>query len=308
MVLSEPADYVGRFAPSPTGPLHFGSLLAALASYLEARQHAGQWLLRVEDIDPPREQDGAADEIVRALEVYGFEWDGLVSLQSQSALLHQQALETLVCLDLAYACTCSRKDLANERRNELGTVYPGHCRARKHPQTNDTAIRVRTRAGPIQFEDALQGMQSQDLEAESGDFIIRRRDGLMAYQLAVVVDDAAQKVTHVVRGIDLMNSTPRQIWLQQLLNLPTPAYAHIPVAVGADGCKLSKLTGAAALPLTNPERTLFAALHALRQAPPAELQTASLQTLWDWAMEHWDLYKLQGMQSLRADGIASIPT
>lgn len=299
-MVSKPAAYIGRFAPSPTGPLHFGSLLAAVASYIEARRHNGRWLLRIEDIDPPREKPGASEQIVQALEVYGFEWDGPVLQQSASAALHQQALATLLDLELAYTCTCSRKDLANARRSDLGIIYPGHCRAKQHKARDDTAIRVRTNADPISFEDVLQGKQIQNPEAESGDFVIRRRDGLIAYQLAVVVDDAAEDVTHVVRGIDLMNSTPRQIWLQQLLGYPTPVYVHIPVAIGKDGCKLSKLTGATALPLQAAPQILFLALECLRQEPPAELRSASLATLWDWACEHWDLGKLHGVQALPA--------
>ena len=236
---------MGRFAPSPTGPLHFGSLLAAVASYLQARCMRGQWLVRIEDIDPPREQPDSVTQILRALEAYGFEWDGEVSLQSANREAQDAAAESLLNQGLAYRCGCSRRDLQSERQGKLGTIYPGNCRAGFGG--DEYAIRVRVDDEPVVFEDRLQGPQSQSLESESGDFIIVRRDGLIAYQLAVVVDDSLQGITEVVRGIDLMDSTPRQIWLQRLLGLSTPAYMHIPVAVNAAGQKLSKSTGAAGI-------------------------------------------------------------
>ena len=240
------ARYVGRFAPSPTGPLHFGSLLAAIASYLQAKSEGGRWLVRIEDIDPPREVRGADAEILRALERYGFVWDGPVLYQSRQTEWHRELVERLFAEGHAYACGCSRRELAGAPRGPLGPIYPGTCRS--GCRARRTSIRVRTGSYPVAFHDRLQGIQAQRLESESGDFVIRRRDGLIAYQLAVAADDAAQAVTEVVRGIDLMDSTPRQIHLQRLLGLSTPAYAHIPVAVNARGKKLAKSTGASAIP------------------------------------------------------------
>ena len=286
------SGYVGRFAPSPTGPLHFGSLLAATASYLEARRHDGRWLVRMEDIDPPREQAGARDLILAALDRYGFEWDGPVIYQSASDPQHRQAVQQLLDEGLAYRCACSRKDLADVPRGPLGTIYPGTCR--DGTIGNDTAMRIRTTNDTVSFVDGLQGRQSQDLESESGDFVILRRDGLVAYQLAVVIDDELQGVTEVVRGIDLMDSTPRQIWLQQCLGFRLPAYQHIPVAVHADGNKLSKLSGAKGIRMDAVEAELIATLDALGQSPPTELTGAGTAEIWTWAYEHWQIDRLGG--------------
>lgn len=295
----EPAPYVGRFAPSPTGPLHFGSLVAAVASYLQAKVHDGQWLLRVEDIDPPREQAGATDTILTALERYGFEWDGDVIFQSDSQQAHEAALQSLLDRDLAYPCGCSRRDLAGAPRGPLGTIYPGTCR--DGCDASETAIRVRTTGTPISFRDALQGVQTQCLEKESGDFVIRRRDGLIAYQLAVVVDDGIEGVTEVVRGIDLMDSTPRQIWLQQLLSYETPDYVHIPIITHPNGDKLSKLTGAPAVPVNGVTGALAAALVALRQDPPPALWHGELSDVWQWAIENWCLDTMRSQTAVRTD-------
>jgi len=288
--------YVGRFAPSPTGPLHFGSLLAAVASYLQARSKQGQWLLRVEDIDPPREQPGATEAILGALEYYGFEWDGAVSYQSKSHAAHDEAVQSLLKQDQAYPCGCSRRDLAGLPRSSLGTIYPGTCRDAS--DADEFAIRVRTDNEPIRYRDGLQAEQVQRLESESGDFIILRRDGLIAYHLAVVVDDHLQGITEIVRGIDLMDSTTRQIWLQRLLGYATPTYLHIPVAVNADGQKLSKNTGAAGIPTGEVRPTLVAALAALGQQPPVDLAANSLQDIWAWALDHWLVNVLNGQTEL----------
>ncbi len=290
--MSEPTPYVGRFAPSPTGPLHFGSLLAAVASFLEARARNGQWLLRVEDIDPPREQAGAKALILTALELYGFEWDGAIIYQSDSRGAHDTAVQTLLKEDHAYRCSCSRRDLANAARGPLGSIYPGTCRNSSDAQ--NAAVRVRTTDEPLAFEDRLQGAQSQRLETESGDFIVLRRDDLIAYQLAVVVDDHLQGVTEIVRGIDLLVSTPRQIWLQQLLGYTVPSYAHIPVALNLRDQKLSKSTGAGAIPLDRMNETLVAALEALQQRPPDELRDASIYDIWEWAHANWSIDTLKG--------------
>lgn len=281
--------------------MHFGSLVAAVASYLQARAHDGLWRLRIEDIDPPREQAGATDLILRALEAYGFEWDGDAIYQSQSAPAHEAALQSLLDRNLAYHCTCSRKDLADAPNGPLGKIYPGTCR--NGCEGTDTAIRLRTTDEPIAYEDELQGRQSQRLESESGDFIVKRRDGLIAYQLAVVVDDELEGVTEIVRGIDIIDSTARQIWLQQLLGYRTPRYAHIPVISHPDGDKLSKLTGAPGLPLEGIAEVLAGALEALRQEPPDDLGQSRLTDVWQWAVDHWKIERMQGLGSVSTDEI-----
>jgi len=291
--------YIGRFAPSPTGPLHFGSLLAAVASYLEARARGGQWLLRVEDIDPPREQPGASDEILAALEHYGFDWDGPVSYQSESREAHEQAIQALDAAGKIYRCGCSRRDLAEAPRSSLGIIYPGTCRTGCHGA--ETALRVLTTDVPVIFEDRLQGRQAQRLQSDSGDFIVFRRDGLIAYQLAVVVDDQLQGITDVVRGIDLMDSTPRQIWLQQVLGYTTPEYCHIPVAVNDKGQKLSKSHGAKGVSFDDVATTLFTALQLLGQQPALDLRLASVDEIWQWACDHWSLDVLTGKTEIAAD-------
>lgn len=269
-----------------------------MASYLQARAQDGLWLLRVEDIDPPREQPGATEAILEALECYGFEWDGRVIYQSESREAHDEALQVLVNCGRAYHCGCSRKDLADVPRGPLGTIYPGTCRGGS--DSKEFAVRIRTTNEAICFRDGLQGEQCHKLESESGDFVILRRDGLIAYQLAVVVDDHLQGVTEIVRGIDLMDSTPRQIWLQRLLGYSTPRYQHIPVAINADGQKLSKLTGAPGIPLDEPRPVLVAALAALRQNPPADLSGHALNDIWNWALAHWNLTVLEGSSTLPA--------
>lgn len=296
MTGSEPIPYIGRFAPSPTGPLHFGSLVAAVASYSQARVNDGQWLLRVEDIDPPREQPGATDKILRSLETHGFEWDGETIFQSASGDAHQAALQKLLDAGLAYRCTCSRRVLADAPRSPLGVIYPGTCR--NGAGSGDHAIRVRTTDEPMSFHDALQGEIEQRLESESGDFVIRRRDGLIAYQLAVVVDDEIEGITEVVRGIDIIDSTPRQIWLQQCLGYRTPKYMHIPVMTHPDGDKLSKLTGAPAIPDSTPGENLFLALVALKQQPPPDLGAAPLREIWEWACQNWRSQRLSGNKAV----------
>jgi len=294
--IGEPDRYVGRFAPSPTGPLHFGSLVAAVASYLQARSNDGRWLLRIEDIDPPREQPGATNEIIGALEHHGFEWDGDVIFQSESSDAHQAALKSLIERKLAYRCQCSRRDLVDAPRGALGVIYPGSCR--NGCDADEVAIRLRTNDTEITCDDILQGRLAQRLESESGDFIIRRRDGLIAYHLAVVVDDEIQGVTEIVRGIDLFDSTPRQIWLQQLLGYRTPSYAHIPVITHTDGDKLSKLTGAPGISLHGVQKNLLEALRALQQQPPPELAQSSREEIWSWAIKNWQLGKIAGHKAI----------
>ena len=287
------AMYRGRFAPSPTGPLHFGSLIAAVASYLEARAHRGEWLLRMEDLDTPREMPGAADAILRALVTFGFEWDGPVVYQSHRLEAYAEALLYLQDKGLIYPCACSRKEIADSAPYGIdGLVYPGTCRNGLAAGKTARAWRVKVDAQLITFDDAIQGTLSQDLSKDIGDFVLKRADGLYAYQLAVVVDDIAQGITDVVRGADLLDSTPRQMYLQQALNFPMLAYAHIPVAANAQGEKLSKQTQATALNAEKPVMLLWQALHFLGQQPPQALQQASLNTLWDWATTHWQPSKI----------------
>ena len=272
-------------------------MLTAVASFLEARREGGQWLVRVEDIDPPREQPGASDEIIEALERHHFEWDGPVTFQSDNRDAHEAAIRVLLDSGLAYRCGCSRRDLADAPRSALGIIYPGICR--DGSDAAEFALRVRTDNQPIRFDDRLQGAQSQALETESGDFIILRRDGLIAYQLAVVIDDEQQGITDVVRGIDLMDSTPRQIWLQQLLGYETPDYCHLPVAVNERGQKLSKSHGAPGVRLDTIEANLFTALQMLGQAPPEDLEAAGLTDLWQWAIENWNVSVLEDQRDIR---------
>ena len=259
----------------------------------------GKWLLRIEDIDPPREQPGADELILRALQAYGFRWDGETLYQSQTAAIHDAKVSELLNHGLAYPCNCSRRDLADAPRSALGTIYPGTCRS--GCAAREFAVRVRTNDEPVSFDDALQGHVTQRLESESGDFVIKRRDGLIAYHLAVVVDDHVQGISEIVRGIDLLDSTPRQIYLQKALGYATPQYLHIPVALNVDGQKLSKLTGASGLPLTGTGPVLVAALRALQQPAPGGLESAGLEEIWRWAINHWDVSVLTGQKDLAAD-------
>lgn len=293
--------YRGRFAPSPTGPLHFGSVVAALGSYLDARAQGGRWLVRMEDLDPPREQPGAADTILRTLEALGLHWDEAVVYQHTRTADYQTAMDRLLASGAAFPCACSRSEIADSGLTGLeGPVYPGTCREGLHGRAA-RAIRARVDAHSIAFDDGLQGRVTQNLEQEIGDFVIRRADGYFAYQLAVVVDDAAQGITHVVRGADLLLSTPRQIHLQRLLGLPTPIYVHLPVAVNESGEKLSKQTGAEPATLEAPAGTLFAALRFLMQDPPSALRQAPSGELLDWAIGHWQPTRLTAVKSRKPD-------
>lgn len=285
--------YRGRFAPSPTGPLHFGSLIAAVASYLEARSRHGQWLVRMEDLDRPREMPGAAAGILQALEAFNFEWDGAIMHQSRREPAYAAALEKLKAAGLVYACACSRREIADSAVHGIdGLVYPGTCRQGLPPGKTARAWRITVDDAALAFDDAVQGRIAQNLQRDIGDFVLKRADGLYAYQLAVVVDDAEQGITHVVRGADLLDSTPRQIYLQQRLGLPTPAYAHVPVAANLAGEKLSKQTLAAALDVQNPVPQLWQALQFLGQRPEPALRQAGLADLWRWAQTHWCLSAL----------------
>jgi glutamyl-Q tRNA(Asp) synthetase len=251
--MSGPAAYRGRFAPSPTGPLHAGSLVAALASWLDARAHGGIWLIRIEDLDPPREAAGAAQQILSALAGFGMSSDEPPVWQSARGELYRRALERLAEAGLVYGCACSRTDVSSAQRS-LGLpahLYPGTCRDGTAGRAV-RAMRVRVPDRTVGFVDRAAGCFDQDLARDVGDFVVRRADGLWAYQLAVVVDDAEQRISDVVRGADLLDNTPRQIWLQRALGLATPRYLHVPVVNNAQGEKLSKQTGAAALDTADP--------------------------------------------------------
>jgi glutamyl-Q tRNA(Asp) synthetase len=262
-----PPKYIGRFAPSPSGPLHFGSLVAALASYLDAKAHGGTWLVRIEDVDETRCKPEHADDILRTLAAFGLNWDGKVMVQSRRKPAYEQALARLSKASLTYACTCSRKEIADSAMGIEGPIYPGTCRVLAMPNKNN-AIRVLTNDEPIHFTDRVQDEISQRIEPDIGDFVVKRRDGLFAYQLAVVVDDAAQGVTHVVRGADLLDSTARQIYLQQLLGFITPQYLHVPIVTNDVGQKLSKQTLAPGISTADAVTVIEAALRLLGQANP----------------------------------------
>ncbi|MEN8170735.1 MAG: tRNA glutamyl-Q(34) synthetase GluQRS [Pseudomonadota bacterium] len=289
---ASPSDtaYCGRFAPSPTGPLHFGSLVAAIGSYLQARQQGGSWLVRMEDIDPPREIAGTSDAILHTLEDYGFEWDGPVLYQSSRHEAYLDTLEQLRRDGRSYRCSCSRKQISEEGQR-LGLpagVYPGSCRNAAISQHQRHAVRLLTAEQKISFDDVVQGDFSQQIDKEVGDFVLLRADGLFAYQLAVVVDDAYQGITEVVRGSDLLDNTPRQIALQQALGLDTPGYLHLPLVVNESGQKLSKQTFATALSNDNPLPALWQGLAFLGQHPLPELLEGDLRALWNWAVNNWN--------------------
>ncbi|HPE60543.1 MAG: tRNA glutamyl-Q(34) synthetase GluQRS [Thiothrix sp.] len=289
-------NYRGRFAPSPTGRLHFGSLLTATASYLEARSQGGIWLLRIEDLDTPRIRTETTGAIIRTLALHGFVWDEDITYQSRRLTYYRQALQTLKTRQLTYACTCSRKVLQQQARpGAYGLVYPGTCRRQQTvPDGRRHAIRIRVPARDIRFNDRIQGLFCQNLATELGDFVLRRADGIFAYQLAVVVDDARQGITHVVRGADLLDNTPRQYYLQEQLELPHPHYAHIPLACNAQGQKLSKQTFATALEPEQALDNLCQVWNALGQIPLEAAALDSVTAFWDHAIRHWEPCRITG--------------
>jgi glutamyl-Q tRNA(Asp) synthetase len=291
-------NYVGRFAPSPTGKLHLGTLVTAVASYLHARQSAGEWLVRIEDIDPPREIPGATAAILSTLEALDLAWDRDVRYQSTCLDNYRDTAADLVLRRLAYYCNCSRRQIRGLTGN---TQYPGTCRDKDLPP-GDAALRLRLNVSEIAFRDHLLGRITRNIEAEDGDFVIVRRDGLPAYHLAVVVDDAAQGVTDVVRGADLLNSTPLHICLQQQLGLPTPRYWHIPVVTNAKGEKLSKQQGAPGIDPSRPQAAAARALELLGLTLPQELAGAPPRELWDWALANFQIASLA-----RLPGFISLP-
>ena len=291
--------YRGRFAPSPTGPLHLGSLLCAVASFVDARHHAGLWHLRIDDLDTPRIQSGSTSAILEILESAGLTWDGPVLYQSRQLEKYDDALSCLEQQGLIYACTCSRKAL-QQRSEQKGTpgVYPGYCSSKDNPTTIAHALRLRTDSTAIEFRDRIQGYQKQDVLHRVGDFIVRRKDRIHAYQIAVVVDDQSQGISHVVRGIDLLDSTARQIFLQSKLSLSNLCYAHIPVVVDRQGTKLSKQSGAKGINNKGISKAVYDALCLLRHTPPAVMADASSSELLSWAIETWDIRKLEKLENI----------
>jgi glutamyl-Q tRNA(Asp) synthetase len=279
---SASSTYTGRFAPSPTGELHFGSLVAAVASFLQARCNNGKWLIRMEDIDPPRELAGSASGILRDLLAFAMKADEDVLFQSQRIDAYEQACRHLLAVNQAFWCGCSRKDLPSSG------VYPGTCRNGIKKGKSPRAIRVKVATDAIEFSDRLQGKVVDPLQSSVGDFVIRRADGLFAYQLAVVVDDAFQNITQVVRGADLLDSTARQIHLQNCLDLPVPDYAHVPLAVLSDGSKLGKRVASDPIHSGSPHKALQAALAFLGHNAP----DLSLTDTWQWALANWSLDKV----------------
>ena len=283
--------YIGRFAPSPTGLLHIGSLLTALASYADARANGGKWLVRMENLDPPREMAGAAAHILHTLEAFGFEWDGEVAHQSQRDELYQEALGRLKNEGLVYPCYCSRKDWqAVATAGADGFVYNGRCRVpAQRPEANGKtpAWRIAVPDRTIGFQDEIVGYYAQNLARDIGDFVLLRADGFWAYQLAVVADDAEQGITHIVRGQDLLVSTPRQIYLQQCLGANTPHYAHLPLLVNSQGQKWSKQTLAPALDLNRREALLRQVMRYLNLPYAPEVDRP--EELLAWAVLHWDI-------------------
>ncbi|MGM3175946.1 tRNA glutamyl-Q(34) synthetase GluQRS [Dickeya lacustris] len=297
--MSGSRPYVGRFAPSPSGDLHFGSLIAALGSFLQARACHGRWLVRIEDIDPPREVPGAASRILRQLEHYGLCWDGDVLYQSQRHARYRDVLEQLQQQGDSYYCTCTR-----QRIQQLGGHYDGHCRERHLPPEN-AARRLYQRHPVLGFDDRLRGWITADPALAQEDFIIHRRDGLFAYNLAVVVDDHDQGVTEIVRGADLIEPTVRQLSLYQLLGYAAPCYVHLPLALNQDGHKLSKQNHAPALPEGDPRRTLMQALAFLRQPLPDDGAALTRDDLLRWAIEHWSLRHIPSKAHLPLSEITS---
>ena len=291
------AVYRGRFAPSPTGPLHVGSLLAAIASYADARAHAGFWLVRMEDLDRAREVPGAAADILRTLHAFGLTWDEPPVFQRNRSDAYQAALDRLTAHGLTYPCGCSRAEIAQLGRSGIeGPIYPGTCRDGLAHARRPRAIRLRTQGPPIVLTDRIQGHQEQWVAETIGDFVLRRADGIHAYQLAVVVDDAWQGVTHVVRGADLLLSTPRQILLQQALGLPQPSYAHVPLILNAEGRKLSKSLAAAPVDPTNPLPALQRAWRLLGQEPLPPATT--LSEFWKQASLRWRIERVPARATL----------
>lgn len=298
--LTARTPYRGRFAPSPSGPLHFGSLVTALGSYLQARHQGGEWLVRMEDLDPPREVAGAAADILRTLEAYHLYWDGPVLYQSTRHEAYAEAMAHLSAAQQTFPCSCTRKSIAEAIKQSGGRIYPGTCRNGPAPGTSAHSVRVRVAEKSMQFTDSLQGPQSTQLDKDVGDFVIRRADGLYAYHLAVVVDDAFQGISEIVRGADLVLETLPQTYLQSLLGYSTPFYAHLPMAMNAQGDKLSKHTHAPPIDPQRPGPVLHKALSFLGHQPDAVVDMENPQELLDWAVSHWDIQQVPKQQMIEA--------
>ena len=287
------AGYCGRFAPTPSGPLHFGSLVAAAGSYLEAKSRGGRWRLRIDDLDAARVAPGAVDAILTSLEALGFEWDGALIFQSRRVLAYHCALHRLWQQRLLYPCACSRRQIAGSGpAGTEGPIYPGTCRSGLPRGRAARAVRLDMAGATVIFDDALFGTQHRNLEREAGDFVVYRVDGVYAFHLASAVDDGELGITDVVRGADLLESSARQIHVLRLLGLPVPRYTHLPVAVDSRGEKLSKQTRAAAVDLSRPVPALCAVLRFLNQTVPPGLDDAALGDLWRHAIHHWDLQRI----------------
>ncbi|MCK5895352.1 MAG: tRNA glutamyl-Q(34) synthetase GluQRS [Cocleimonas sp.] len=290
--------YIGRFAPSPSGPLHFGSLIAATASYLSAKSVQGKWLLRIEDVDKFRIKKNSIYQIIHTLESYGYQWDDDILYQSQRTEAYQDALHSLE--DLTYPCTCTRKFLLKQAViGAYGMIYPNYCREHmNHADAQQFSIRLRTNNRSIYIDDYLQAPFSQNIEKEVGDFILKRSDAMFSYQLAVVVDDEHQQITDVVRGSDLLDNTPRQLYLQQCLDYKQPNYLHFPTAITPDGKKLSKQNYSPEVDSHHKRHTILRTLHFLGQETPSIEHFSTLETLWDWAIKNWDRDKIPAQMTL----------
>ena len=283
--------YVGRFAPSPTGALHFGSAVAAIASFLQARVNRGEWLVRIDNIDRPREKPGAATAILRSLERLGLQWDRTVQYQRDARAAHLAACDLLLSNKRAFRCVCSRRQLTDGR-------YLGTCRTLNIQRAETHVVRVIAPADPLTIEDALQGRLTQNIATASGDFVIWRAEDLPAYHLAVVIDDGITGVTEVVRGADLLESTPCQFYLQSLLKLPHPRYLHFPIALDRNGAKLSKQASATAIDLRPASETLSLALAFLGHPVPTELRAAPAGEILSWAVKHWQAARIPKQMNL----------
>ncbi len=297
----KPPPYIGRFAPSPTGPLHFGSLVCAIASYLDARAHNGKWLLRIDDIDTTREVVGASNQILKSLQAHGMAWDDEVSFQNKNTQHYDDALEHLANLQLTYRCDCNRKRLSN-----LAGQYDGCCRDKNLSDQAPTSVRLNIdkslallgkRSSKITFDDTIQGLFHEDL-ARGGDYIVHRKDGLFAYQLAVVVEDIRQGISHILRGVDLLETTAKHILLNELLEGSKAIFLHIPVITDEQGRKLSKQNHAPAINDDSCQKNLYEALCYLRQNPPIELESQSVKNIIDWGVEHWSTKRLYKCKNL----------
>jgi glutamyl-Q tRNA(Asp) synthetase len=295
----------GRFAPSPSGPLHFGSLVAALASYCEAKSRKGRWLLRIEDVDTPRVVAGASEQILRDLEAFGFEWDASVSYQSDRFEQYQHYLEKLLDQGDSYACECSRRSLRQHgvHSGPLGQIYPGLCRSKQLAIANHS-LRLNTEnAQTVNFIDQVYGELALNLPESVGDFVLKRRDNIFAYHLAVVVDDELQGIDQIVRGADLLENTCLHIYLQQRLSFSTPGYMHIPLVNNAQGVKLSKQTGAIALDHQFASRLLVSALHHLGQPAQRDLEQINQREILQWAVVNWDPSLIPAQQPAAAESL-----